>query len=198
MSDYTSVAATVKPLSVAEAKRHLNVTHNEDDSLIDDYIGAATAMLEQRTNRCFVTQTRICKLSGFDDPRYVHGREIFLPRSPVASVSSVVYLNSAGTSTTMSTSDYLVHADEKPGTISEGYNATWPATYGTANDVTVTYLAGHSTASASVPANVKQAVRMLVGHWYRNREAVLTGTISKDIEFGLEALLEGEIVEGYA
>lgn len=198
MSDYTSVAATVKPLSVAEAKRHLNVTHTEDDSLIDDYIGAATAMLEQRTNRCFVTQTRICKMGGFDDTRYVHEREIFLPRSPLASVSSIAYLNSSGVSTTLATSDYLVHTDEKPGKISEAYNATWPATYGVQNDVTVTYLAGHSTASASVPANVKQAVRMLVGHWYRNREATLVGTVSTEIELGLNALLESETVEGYA
>ncbi len=198
MSDYTSVAATVKPITVAEAKSHLNVTHNEDDSLIDDYIGAATAMLEARTQRCFVTQTRVCKMDGFGDSRYVHGRTIYPPRSPLVSVSSISYLNGSGTTTTLASSDYIVQTGERPGRISEAYNATWPDTYGVENDVTVTYLAGHSTASASIPANIKQAVRMLVGHWYRNREASIVGTASVEIVLGLDALLESERVEGYA
>ena len=197
MSDYTSTAATIKALTVAEAKSHLNVTHTEDDSLISDYIDAATALLETRTNRCFVEQTRKCEMSGFDDRRYVRSRMIYPPRSPLNSVSSIVYLSDQNVSTTMPSSDYIVSSHDKPGRISEAYNATWPATYGVDNDVTVTYLTGSSTTTAGVPANVKQAIRMLVGHWYRNREAVLVGTVSAELSLGLDALLEAETVESY-
>lgn len=198
MSDYTSTAATIKALTVAEAKAHLNVTHAEDDGLISDYIDAATALLETRTNRCFVEQTRKCEMNGFDDRRYVRDRVIHVPRSPLNTVSSIVYLSGTNVSTTLPSSDYIVSSHDRPGRISEAYNATWPDTYGVENDVTITYLTGSSTTTTGVPANVRQAIRMLVAHWYRNREAVLVGTVSAELVLGLNALLEGETIEGYA
>jgi hypothetical protein len=39
------------------------------------------------------------------------------------------------------------------------------------------------------PEDIQQAVRMLVAHWYLNREAVVVGTISQDIRLGVEAIL---------
>lgn len=35
----------------------------------------------------------------------------------------------------------------------------------------------------------RAAVKLIVGHWNENREAVLTGTISKEIEFAVESLV---------
>jgi hypothetical protein len=35
----------------------------------------------------------------------------------------------------------------------------------------------------------KHAIKLLVAHWFRNREAVLVGTISKDMEKAVDALL---------
>lgn len=198
MADYTSTAATIKALSVAEVKAHLNVTHTEDDSLLSDYIDAATKLLQDRCQRCFVEETRKLAMNGFADTRYVHDRVIYPPRSPVNSVSSIAYVNTAGTTTTLPSSDYIVSTHDKPCRISEAYGATWPATYGVANDVTVTYLTGSSTTTSGVPANVKQALRMLVAHWYRNRESALVGTASVEMTWALDALLESEHVEGYA
>lgn len=197
MSDITSTAATTTPVSLTDMKRHLNVSSTEDDALIGDYITAATLMLEQRTNRCFVSQTRQLKMQTFDDSRYVHTRTIYPPRSPLKSVTSVVYVDTNGTTTTMPSSDYVVSTGENPGRISEAYNATWPNTRNVADDVTITYVSGHSTRGASVPANIKHAMRLVVAHWYRNREGVLTGTISKEVEFGVDALLESEAMPQY-
>jgi hypothetical protein len=39
-----------------------------------------------------------------------------------------------------------------------------------------------------VPAPLRQALHLLVGHWNANREGVLVGLISKEIEFSVEAL----------
>ena len=198
MADYQSVAPTTLALTLDDAKRQLHVTTDSDDDLITSHIKAATQLLENRTNRCFVAQTRLLKMRTFSDPRYVIGRTIRPSRSPIKSVSSISYVDSEGTTTTLPSSDYTTSIGDQPGEITEAYNATWPATRNTANDVTITYVAGHSTVSTGVPENIKQAVRMVVGHWYRNREAVITGTISKEIEYGVDALLESEHVEGYA
>lgn len=40
-----------------------------------------------------------------------------------------------------------------------------------------------------VPAMVRQAALMLIDHWYNNRSAVLTGSISKELEFATNSLL---------
>lgn len=37
--------------------------------------------------------------------------------------------------------------------------------------------------------DVKQAILLLVGHWYANREDVVTGTIASQLPMGVHALL---------
>lgn len=197
MSDVLTTAPTTLALTLADAKRHLNVSTTNDDAIITAYIKSATLLLENKYNRCFVTQTRTLKMDNYVDSRYVHGRRIYPMRSPLKSVSSGTYLDSAGVSQTLPSSDYIVSTGDKPGYICEAYNATWPATYPQKNAVTWTYVAGHSTVSTGVPENCKQAVRMVTEHFYRNRGSVLTGTISKEIEFGVDALMEAEHVELY-
>ena len=193
----TGSAATTAALELAAAKRHLNVSSTADDTYIGELVDSATRWLQDRCNRVFVWQTRTLKMDDFADKRYVHNRVIYPRRSPLKSVTSIKYVDTAGTTTTLASTDYVAGTGDCPGRISEAMNATWPAVQGDADNVTITYVAGHTSAAASVPAHVKHALRMVVGHWYRNREAVLTGTISKEIEFGLDAILESEQVELY-
>ena len=199
MSDVLTTAATTLALTLNEAKAQLNVTSTADDTLITNHIKAATKMLEDRCGRCFVTQTRTLKLHSFEDTRYACDGYIRPPRSPLKSVSSISYVAYDGTTTTMPSSDYSVSTGDQPGVVTPAYGAVFPSVRPQLNPVTITYVAGHSTVSSGVPFNVKQAVGMVVAHFYRNREAVLTGTISKDIEYGVDALLYSEdMAGGYA
>lgn len=197
MADYQSVAPTTLALTLAEAKAHLRVTTDSDDDLITGHIKAATRFLEMRFNNAFVSQTRVLKADDFDDRRYVRGRRIYPPIYPLRSVSSIAYLTSTGGSTTLPTSDYVVSTGDQPGYIAEAYNATWPSVYPQPNSVTVTYVCGHSTSAANVPEEIKQALRMLVAHYYRNAEAAMEGPVSKEIAYGVDALLESHMVETY-
>jgi uncharacterized phiE125 gp8 family phage protein len=43
--------------------------------------------------------------------------------------------------------------------------------------------------SHTVPEPIKQAILLLVGAWFENREAVLTGTIVATLPFAVDALL---------
>jgi uncharacterized phiE125 gp8 family phage protein len=199
MSDVLSSANSTQGLTLTEAKAHLNVSSTQDDALITTYIKAAVKAVENRTNRHLMHTTRKLTMDGFTDARYVSGRRIYPERTPLVSASStqgVQYYDTNGTLTTLATSDYVWSTGG--GFIAEAHNATWPNTYAQADSVVITYVAGHSSVSTSVPENVKLACKQLIAHWYRNREAVLTGTISKDLEWTVDALLEGEHRERYA
>jgi uncharacterized phage protein (predicted DNA packaging) len=41
-----------------------------------------------------------------------------------------------------------------------------------------------------VPADLRQAVLMLVGHWYENREATLVGVSADEVPFGVQAIID--------
>ena len=198
MSDYTYTAATILPVSLEDVKAHLNVQHATDDGLLDGYIRAATTMLEARTNRCFMAQTRKLEMDSFVDRRYVSGNRIYPQRSPIRSTAgvSITYVDSDGTTSTMPSSDYTVNLNEKPGNIALAYNASWPDCRVQPNSVTVTYVAGHSTVASGIPYTVKVAIQQIVAHWYRNREAVTEQSMSQ-LPLALDALLESEHLETY-
>ena len=61
----------------------------------------------------------------------------------------------------------------------------YPSTYPVPNAVTVRFVAGYT----SVPAGIKAAMKLLIGHWYKNREAVNVGNIVNVMPLAVESLL---------
>ena len=201
MADYVISTSGSPIVSLVEARRHLNISSTYDDLWGEDAVAAATEYVEGRTNRAYRQQSRRLTMRTFDDPRYVHAeggnyyrRRVYFPRGPLLSSTgvSVTYVDVQGTTTTLPSSDYIISDKDRPGHLAESYNATWPYTYNTDNDVTVNYEAG----TATVPPTIKLAVNMLVAHWYRTREAA-TDRAFADIPYGVDALLGGEQVELY-
>lgn len=171
-------------LTTSEVKSFLRVTSSADDTLIDTLIATARQHLDAKDGwlgRCILTQTWDLKLDAFSCV-------IYLPLAPVTSVTSITYLDTAGVSQTLAASVYRTDLVSEPARIMEDYGQVWPSTYDVVNAVTVRFVAGYATAAA-VPAPIKQAMKMLIAHWYENREAVLTGTASKPIEWAVDALL---------
>ena len=179
-------AATVEPITLSEAKNHLRVLSDDDDQLIRSYIKAATEYCEQQVpgGRAFSQQTWKWKLHNFPAASFE------LPRPPLQSVSHVKYYATSSSTglTTLSSTAYLVHkATRLPGQIELHPNkGSWPTVADRADAVQVTFVAG---SSGSVDEQAKHAIKLLVSHYYDDRNAVLVGTVSKEIEHGLRALL---------
>lgn len=96
-----------------------------------------------------------------------------------------------GAAGTVSAGDYVVDTDEEPGRVVLKSGETWPAVVlREAAGVRVRFTAGYGNASA-VPAPIKQAILLLVGSLYENREDVLVaqGVTVMRIPFGVQALL---------
>ncbi|MEW5921571.1 MAG: head-tail connector protein [Bacillota bacterium] len=177
-------APAVEPVDLASAKTHLRVDGTDEDVLITALITAAREYCEGFQNRACITQTWDLWLDSFPSEDYIR-----IPLPPLQSVASVKYYGTDNAEYTMAAADYFVDNKSEPGRLVLAYGKSWPSTtLRPVNGIVVRFTAGHGDAT-NVPQAIKQAMLLLIGHWYANREAVLTGSISKEIEFAVKSLL---------
>lgn len=164
-------SATDEPITLAEAKLHLKVDVTDDDDLITALISAAREWCENYTRRSYCDRTLTLRMDHFPTG-------IKLPRGPVLSVTSITYIDTDGNSQTLATDQYQVDTYGVPARITPPVGIVWPVTkIGGLNGVSVLYSAGYGTGGSPfdasvVPASLKAAMKLLIGHWYMNREAV--------------------------
>ncbi|QDV34022.1 head-tail connector protein [Tautonia plasticadhaerens] len=198
-----------EPVTTAEAKAHLRVEVDDDDTLIAALVVAARRLVEARLARALVSQAWDLTLDGF--PRACTQRPgswerswsyygtLTVPLAPLASVSSITYVDAAGEEQTLDPSGYQVVAGS-PGLVVPAYGTSWPATRSRPEAVTIRFTAGYGDA-ADVPQTLKLAVLLLVSHWYEHREAAIDPLIGNgpvDLPYGVGALLAAESWGHYA
>jgi uncharacterized phiE125 gp8 family phage protein len=186
LAGYTqSVPPATEPITLTEAKAQLRLDTSDEDTFVSSLIAAARELVESDTWRQLVTATWIQYRQKF--PAGL--RPIELDHPPLQTVSSITYYDTAGDEQTLSSATYHVDGTRAPGAIHLVNGNSWPATEpGRPNAVAVTYVAGYGAASA-VPDRAKHAIKLLLGHWFNNRESVLIGTISKEVELAYERLV---------
>ena len=142
---------------------------------------------------------------GYGSPGY---NEMFfragiflLPLPPTQSVASVKYLDRDGVLQTIDPSEYVLDEFNEPARLAPMPGFTWPlsrvAVLGPViNAVTVEFKAGYGDTADTVPETLKLAMKIIIGHLYENREAVLTGTRAQAIEipFSARALMQSKRV----
>lgn len=199
-SSYRSLVVTTastvhdRPITTDDAKEHLRIVDTaDDDDYIDSLIDAATTWCEDYCDRTFADKQYTV---AFDD---FFGTRIELPRPPVRlnAVSSgatvtISYVDTGGTTQTLTwsqsgTQQFRLDRDHVPALVYPLYLGVWPSVRLDDKSVQITYLAGYG-GHAHVPNSAKHAIKMLVGHWYANREAV--GNAGQNVPLGVPALLD--------
>lgn len=183
MNEWTRLVRTVAPaspvVSLAEAKRHLRVLHDDDDADIEMMVGAATAAIEGPNGVGIALSPQTWRLSLDHFPC-----EIVVPLWPVSSVTSVTYRDSAGVEQSVSGVRYDI--DENPLRIWPPRDAAWPSSYCEPGAVKVLFECGFET----LPADLRAAILLLVGHLYEHREAVTTDLKAIELPIGISSILE--------
>lgn len=179
----------IEPLEVQEIKTFLrldDVTDTSEDGYLSAIITAAREYCEAFQNRAYITQTW---QMSFD---YWPSRVIELPRGNLQTIDAVTYRNSAGIETTLTeTEQYVVSTRGVSGRLSPPYAQHWPSFVPFPLDaVVIAFTCGHGDTVESVPQKAKQAIKLLVSHWYENRTPLSdTGKAPGEIAFAVSALL---------
>jgi uncharacterized phiE125 gp8 family phage protein len=172
---------TEEPVSLLEAKLHLRVDFDEDDTLIASLITAARQAAETLTGRQLTTARWKQMLDCFPGPSLMGvpagqtftlpGHAILLAKAPVQSVVSINYLDMGSVNQTMSALTYSVDTACEPARITPVFGQIWPICLPQIGAVSVTFDAGYGTAS-QVPEGIKSWIKLRVGSLYAHREEV--------------------------
>lgn len=180
------IPPATEPVTLSEFKLQARIDHNDEDTLIAQYIKAAREHVETILRRALITQTLMLAL----DDWWVGEQELLMP--PLQSVAQITYRDVNGTEHTLNPTDYVVDTVSDPGRIRFAKGVShpnvelWPYAA-----VKITYVAGYGNNASDVPEAIRQAVRMLAVHYYENREAVYAerGGSVQVIPFAVDALL---------
>lgn len=185
-------APASEPVTTAEAKSHLRVTTSDDDTYISTLVTVARNHAETITRRALINQTWDYFLNRFpcDD-------KIVIPLPRLSSVTSVKYTDKDNVQSTLASNKYVVDTNGEPGQVVLAYGESWPSfTPRPVNAVEIRFVAGYGSSATNVPAGIRQAMLLLVGHWYENRELISELNL-KEIPETVNALLWPYRVMGF-
>tara|TARA_R100000664_G_scaffold10621_1_gene17520 strand:+ start:503 stop:1114 length:612 start_codon:yes stop_codon:yes gene_type:complete len=186
-SKVLDTAASSEPIAVSEAKNFLRVDTNEDDAFIGTIISSAREYVEEFTGYQLLSATWIQYLDRFP---YKANQAIELLMNPVSAITHIKYYDSDNTLQTWSSSNYDTDLKGKPARITKSYNTTYPTTYERTNAVEIKFVAGYaSTSSTGFPKQLLNAMYLIIGHLYENRQDVIVGKIAYEIPKGADSIL---------
>lgn len=179
------------------------------DPLIKDMIIDAREYIESHTNRALITQKWRLMEDSFP-PRYIQTsspmlelasglrhpemmdvhKDVFrLPKPPCISVDAINYIDSNGTLTLLDPATYVVSLSDVRAEIARAPNATWPSTQWRSEAVQIDFTCGYGPTASVLPGLVRRAMRLLVAHFYSNREIFLDSRFALEIPHSIDDIL---------
>lgn len=189
-----AAAETLLPLD--ELKRHLNITFDDDDLLLRTLAEAAVAKHDGwagELGRALLTQSWKCWFASFACQWVGSGGSTILrlPFGDLVAVTSVKYFDTSNAQQTLSAAVYQAFSDEAGPFLMLQPGQQWPSITSRPDAVEVVWQAGYGSTAAAVPADIRLALMMLAGHWYKNRETVTLSQMTvQELPFATRALLE--------
>lgn len=160
----TRIEAPEPSISVEDVKRHLAIAHADEDMLLGTLIDAATAYIDGPNGAGIALTKQAWRLTLDHLPRCFR-----LPMQPVTHIRSIKVGGE------LLSSDHY-DFDEDLGELSiKGWHH---------GRVKIDFEAGYT----DIPADLKHAVRMIVGHLYNNREAT-SNVVIHDVPMAVSSIL---------
>ncbi len=180
MPSILTTPPAAEPVTLAEAKAHLRISHSDEDELINRLIAAGRHHLEGRTGLCLINQTWSCYRDRWPD-----FPDVELPVSPLQTVSAVNVYGEDDVAAVLDPAHYVVDRASRPARLVLRSSRLWPLPGRVANGIEIVVVAGFGAAGSDVPQPLRQALLELVAHWYGNR-----GETAAALPLNLSALIK--------
>jgi len=188
--------AKSEPITPADAKAFCRVDLTDDDPLIVSLIASARRRVEKETGLALKTQTWQAVYDtwpdqsgpGLSTPWWDGVQEgplsaliptgiIEIPKRPFQAVTTMQLLDAYGALTTVDPTIYFTEWSDYKGAIVRKLGSTWPIlVLSPRGAIQITFTCGFDASPYSgVPDDLLTAMRILVKHWYDNREMVMEG-----------------------
>lgn len=180
---FTSVPET-GPLLLDEIRTHLKMDGTGSDTDLAAIAAAATALIEQHTGLVLISRQASLFLDGWPASMgrmpwwqgvaagsmaaFTRTVEyLSLPLRPVSAIDAVTTFDDAGGETVWSPSSYGLTPGLEPGIYRKG--TAWPVPGRTTEGVRIDLTAGFGESWNHIPADIRQALLMLVTSLFENR-----------------------------
>jgi uncharacterized phiE125 gp8 family phage protein len=174
-------APAVEPVTLEEAKNFLRVEHDDDDDVIAALIAGARIHIEAQTRRALITQSwRLVR-----DAWPVDGRIAVRP-SPLQSLDVARVYDGDGTAAVLDLQGFIVDT-ANAALVFAPWSPAQPGRAAAGIELDVT--CGYGDGPVDVPEPLRQAIRMMVAHWYDNRGLAAVGQAVAMLPAGVVTLI---------
>ena len=163
MSSILLAGPAAEPLTLDEAKAYLRVEHDDDDLTIAALIAGSRIHVETQTRRALITQTWRLVRDGWP----ADGR-IFLAPSPLQEILGARVYDGDGETHDI---DLQAFVSDKAASVIAFASWSIPLPGRPVGGIEIDVKVGYGDTASDVPEPLRQAVRLLVAHWYENRSA---------------------------
>jgi uncharacterized phiE125 gp8 family phage protein len=157
----------VEPVTLAEAKEFLRVSHDDDDGIIAALTAAARNHIEALTRRCLMTQTW-----RFVADAWPRDGRIRLRLGPIRSVAAVRQYAIDDSALAVDAERFVIDAPSDT-LAAPPWSLTAPGR--AAAGIEIDVVMGFGDSAGDVPPLLRQAIRQLMAHWYENRGLIAIG-----------------------
>ncbi|WP_336800807.1 head-tail connector protein [Kaistia sp. MMO-174] len=175
------VEAPAAVVTWAEAKAHLRLDGDDEQTYVETLIAAATAWIDGPSGwlgRAIGLQELVTVFDSFDDP--------LMLMAPVDPESvEIRYVDADGVEQALPSAAFRLSGPPSCPRVIAVHGVAFPSARCEADAIRVSYQAGY----AKPPAPIMQAILLLVGQWFEAREAVNIGGTVNVLPFTVEALL---------
>ena len=174
----------IEPVTLAEAKAHLRVDTTAEDTLIASLIVTSRLHVEAAVGLALISQGWSYVLDDWPP-----GSALKLPLRPVQSIAAVRLYDEDAVVTTLPAGSYFLDGAGVPPRLVRRGALVWPKPGRIANGIEIAFIAGYGNAAADVPAPIRQAILLLVAHWYDHRSPVEIGHLAEPVPDMVSELL---------
>jgi uncharacterized phiE125 gp8 family phage protein len=173
-----------EPISLAEAKAHLRIDGNDEDALLASLIAAARMAVERTLSLALITESWSLYLDGW--PR---SGTIVLPIQPAQAVTAVRVYDPDDEPATVNSETYSVDVLSEPARLVLSAGAVQLSPARLLNAFEVAFTAGYGDEASDVPEPLRHAIKLLVAHWFEQREPVVLGAAAQEVPATVAGLL---------